>query len=145
MNMDYAICQAAKYRTGSGRNWLHMLLIYDIVCQWIRNFLKRLELCDALEVSQFQDWLVAIGKFHLAVHVKSCFWTHSLNFIEGVGQLAGEMMESCWSPFNPVATMARSMGSAQRKEILNDHMNDANFKKLVGMGKLHLFVPYMHC
>jgi hypothetical protein len=142
MNMDYSICQAAKYQTGVEENHLNILLVYDIICQWAKYFMDRVECCDGLDVSEHQEWLLAIGKFHLAVHVKSCFWRHSLNFMDGVGQIEGEIMETCWSPFNPFGTMTRSMGSAQRKEILNDYMRDANFKKLVGMGALICFLPY---
>src|SRR5208283_2736798 len=101
MNMDYSICQAAKYRMGNDLHWLNILLIYDIICQWAKFFLRRVQLCTALEVSEFQEWLVAIGKFHLAVHVKSCFWSHSLNFMKGVGQLDREIMETLQAPFNP--------------------------------------------
>jgi Kyakuja-Dileera-Zisupton transposase len=148
--MDYSICQAAKYRTGNGPQSLDILLVYDIICQWAKYFRERVQQCDGLDVSAFQKWLVAIGKFHLAVHVKSCFWKYSLNFMQGVGQLDGEIMETCWSPFNPFGTMTRSMGTAQRKEVLNDYMRDANFKKLVGMGMLNealvgLLTQLHHC
>jgi hypothetical protein len=88
-----------------------------------------------LDLSQFQDWLVAIGKFHLAVHVKDCFWKHSLNFMRGVGELDGEMMETLWNPFNAFGGMTRCMGTTLRREILDDYMRHSNFKKLVGMGK----------
>jgi hypothetical protein len=135
MNMDYSICQAAKYRTGDDIHQLNILLIYDIVCQWAKLFPKHVQLCPGLEVSEYQDWLVAIGKFHLAVHVKDCFWAHSLNFMKGVGQLDGEIMETLWAGFNAFGRMTRSMGNAQRKEILDDYMRDANLQKLVGMGK----------
>jgi hypothetical protein len=146
MNMDYSICQATKYRTGIDPYRLHILLVYDIICQWAKYFMERVEQCDGLDVSEFQEWLVAIGKFHLAVHVKSCFWRHSLNFMKGVGQLEGEIIETCWSSFNPFATMTRSMGTAQRKEILNDYMRDANFKKVVGMGESnHCFTMSLIC
>jgi hypothetical protein len=134
MNMDYSITQAAKYRTGSSLHWLNILLIYDIVCQWVKYFLQRVQLCNTLEVLEHQEWLVAIGKFHLAVHVKPCFWRHSLNFMKGVGEVDGEIMETLWNPFNPFGMMMRSMGAVQQKEILDDHMRDTNFKKLVGMG-----------
>jgi hypothetical protein len=112
MNMDYSICQAAKYHTGLTENQLNILLVYDIICQWAKYFIDRVEQCNGLEASEHQEWLLAIGKFHLAVHVKSCFWRHSLNFMAGVGQLEGEIMETCWSPFNAFAMMARSMGTA---------------------------------
>jgi hypothetical protein len=57
MNMDYSITQAAKYRTGSSLHWLNILLIYDIVCQWVKYFLQRVQLCNTLEVLEHQEWL----------------------------------------------------------------------------------------
>ena len=138
--MDYVVCQCANYRTGTGQDRLDMLLIYDIVCQWAVYFRKRVRHSRMLNVSDFQQWLVAIGKFHLAVHVKSCYWVHTLNYMKGVGQIDGEIMETLWSIFNKFAKMARSMGTAHRKEILNDHMRDWNWKKLVGMGEILISV-----
>ena len=88
-----------------------------------------------MNFNEFIDFIVAVGKFHLGAHVKECFFKYSLNFITGAGQVDGEIMETLWSLFNKFAKMARSMGTAHRKEILNDHMRDVNWKKMVGMGK----------
>jgi hypothetical protein len=137
--MDYVVCQAANYRTGEGRHRLLMLLIYDIACQWIVYFKERVKHGKMLNVSDFQTWLVAIEKFHLAVHVKSCYWLYTLNYMKGVGLIDGEIMETLWAIFNKFALMARSMGNAHRKEILNDYMRDWNWKKLVGMGEIYRY------
>lgn len=86
-----------------------------------------------LSFAHFNKVAVAVGKFHLGAHVTKCFWSYSLNFIEGVGQIDGEIMETLWASFNKFASMTRSMSKAHRVEILNDHMRDVNWKKLVGM------------
>jgi hypothetical protein len=78
--------------------------------------------------------MVAVGKFHLGAHIRSCFPKYSLNFIPGSGQIDGEIMETLWSLFNKFAGMARAMTMAHRKDVLNDHMRDVNWKKLAGMG-----------
>jgi Kyakuja-Dileera-Zisupton transposase len=78
---------------------------------------------------------VAVGKFHLGVHVKSCFWKHTLNFIPGAGHLDGEIMETVWALLNVIAPATRYMSLGHRWEILNDFMRHFNFKKLVSMGK----------
>jgi len=40
------------------------------------------------------DLIPAVGKFHLAAHVPSCFAKFSLNFVQGAGQLDGEILET---------------------------------------------------
>ena len=87
-----------------------------------------------LSFVEFNRLLVAVGKFHLGAHIGSCFWQYSLNFVEGAGQQDGEIMETLWSLFNKFAKMGRAMTLAHRWEVLNDHMRDVNWKKLVGMG-----------
>jgi Kyakuja-Dileera-Zisupton transposase len=140
--MDYAFCQAAAYRTGKGKTLLPVCFIYDIGCQWGINFMERVRRAETLSFSEFRRWMVAVGKFHLGSHVKHCFCKFSLNFIKGVGQIDGEIMETLWAEFNKFGVMARSMSSAHWKEILNDHMRDWNWKKMVGMC-LYSFVSFV--
>lgn len=131
-NMDYSICQALAYRTapiGSA------LIIYDVACQWSRKFHSRVENSSFLSLGPISNLIPAVGKFHLAAHVPGCFAKFSLNFVEGAGQLDGEILETLWAEFNKVSTSARSMSKAHRSEVFDDHMRDSNWKKLVGMGK----------
>jgi hypothetical protein len=114
---------------------LFFLIIYDIACQWAVNFWKRVQLNKTLKFPKFMEWMVAIGKFHLAAHEPACYWQHTLNYMLGAGQLDGEIMETLWAMFNKFASMSRGMSTSHRKEILNDHMRDVNWKKLVRMGK----------
>ncbi|KAG2035936.1 hypothetical protein BDR03DRAFT_824155, partial [Suillus americanus] len=60
---------------------------------------------------------------------------YSLNFILGAGQVDGEILETLWAPFNKISPTARSMGQAHRQEILDDHMRNSNWKKLVQIGE----------
>jgi hypothetical protein len=76
-----------------------------------------------------------VGKFHLSAHIKECFVKYSLNFVQGSGQLDGEILETLWSPFNPISAPARTMSMASRRQLYDDHMRDSNFKKIVGIGK----------
>lgn len=77
----------------------------------------------------------AIGKFHLADHVDSCFSKWSLNFMKGAGHIDGEIMETLWSGMNKVSAAARSMSKAHQQETLDDYMRDSNWKKTVRIGK----------
>jgi Kyakuja-Dileera-Zisupton transposase len=134
MNMDYAACKAANYNVSDGYRTLPVLLIYDIACQWGIHFCERVEKSN-LSFGKFRELVLAVGKFHLGVHQKSCLWKYSLNFIIGAGQIDGEIMETLWATFNNFGSMTRSMTRAHRVEILNDHMHDVNHKKMVGMGE----------
>jgi hypothetical protein len=131
MNIDYAICNALKYRS---EGLLRALIIYDIGCQWIIYFLKRLKESQHLSIPEVMSLLVAVGKFHLSAHVQECFVRYSLNFIYGAGQLDGEILETLWSPFNSISASARTMSMASRYQLYDDHMRDSNFKKMVAIG-----------
>lgn len=131
MNIDYAICGALKYQSDG---LPQALVIYDIGCQWIINFQKRLEQSSHLSIPEDIKLLVAVGKFHLSAHVRECFALYSLNFLHGSGQLDGEILETLWSPFNFISAPARTMSMASRHQLYDDHMRDSNWKKMVNIG-----------
>jgi hypothetical protein len=137
MNVDYAICGALKYQSVG---LPQALVIYDIGCQWIINFKKRLAESSHLSIPQDVELLVAVGKFHLTAHVKECFARYSLNFVQGSGQVDGEILETLWSPFNFISAPARTMSMASRHQLYDDHMRDSNWKKIVNIGgrNIHL-------
>jgi hypothetical protein len=119
------------------------LVIYDVMCQYMVNFEKRLQdVPDHLLQAPEMKVLGAIGKFHLADHVDSCFSKWTLNFMQGAGHIDGEIMETLWSGMNKVSGAARSMTKAHRQETLDDYMRDANWKKTVGIGKFYFTFEY---
>ncbi|KIK71952.1 hypothetical protein PAXRUDRAFT_22593 [Paxillus rubicundulus Ve08.2h10] len=58
------------------------------------------------------DIVAAIGKFHLSAHKLECYPQFSSNFMEGAGQMDGEIIETLWAPLNKIAPSARAMLSA---------------------------------
>jgi hypothetical protein len=133
MNVDYAFCQASLYNT---EGLLGVVGLYDVACQWIIHLSKRIEKGDYLDMPEFEEGIKAlVGKFHISAHVKGCFEEFSPNFFKGIGQVDGEILETLWSRFNPSSRMVRTASKAHRREILDDHMRDSNWKKQVGMGK----------
>jgi hypothetical protein len=134
MNIDYAICNALKYRS---LGLPQSLVIYDVGCQWIINFLKRLKASPHLSIPEAMELLVAVGKFHLSAHIRECFVLYSLNFVYGSGQLDGEILETLWSPFNFISASGRTMSMASRRQLYDDHMRDSNWKKIVAIGQSH--------
>ena len=116
------------------------LIIYDICCQWSRNFLKRVMGSPSLSVPASMRIIPAVGKFHLGAHVRSCFPQFSLNFVLGAGQQDGEILETLWSNLNKVSSSIRAMSKAHRHEVLDDFMRDSNWKKMTGMGEYSDFL-----
>jgi hypothetical protein len=133
-NMDYSICQALGFYKASSS----ATVIYDIACQWSKNFASRVKTTPTLKLPQDFKITPAVGKFHLGAHINSCFALHSLNFIKGAGQIDGEVIETLWAILNEVAGSTRTMGWAFRQETIDKHMNDSNWQKTVAIGKPHV-------
>jgi hypothetical protein len=73
------------------------LVIYDVMCQYMVNFEDRIQdVPDYMWLDPEMKVLGAIGKFHLADHVDSCFSKWTLNFMKGAGHIDGEIMETLW-------------------------------------------------
>jgi hypothetical protein len=129
--MDYSLCQALAQVHRSKQ----VVFIYDICCQWSIHFLERVASSSHLSLREDLKIVPAIGKFHLGAHIKQCFALFSLNFVHGVGQLDGEILETLWSSLDKVAGHTRVMSKAHRQEVLDNHMNDSNWKKLIKSGE----------
>jgi hypothetical protein len=130
MNMDYTLCQALGYNSdGIPRS----VVCYDIACQFFTHFDSRVRNSPYLSVPKGMTIEKAIGQFHIHGHQEDCFPKYSPNFIPGIGQVDGEIIETLWSQLNEVSGSTRSMSKFHRRETLNDHMNDSNWKKLLRM------------
>ena len=134
--MDYSVCNAFNFNSAEIKE---CLIIYDVYCQYRVHFENRLrDASQYLHKDPGMEIFGAIGKFHLADHVDSCFSKWTLNFMKGSGHIDGEIMETLWSGMNKVSGAARSMSKAHRQETLDDYMRDSNWKKTVGIG-VYLF------
>ena len=131
LNIDYAVCQSIKTISPEQR----VIAIYDVACQWNINFEKRVEGSPFLEIPEGMSIVPAVGKWHLGAHITECFPKYSLNFVDGIGQIDGEILETLWWPIDKVAGITRAMSKAHRQEVLDDNMYDSNWKKWVGIGE----------
>ncbi|KAN0078144.1 hypothetical protein V8E55_010201 [Tylopilus felleus] len=136
-NVDYSICQAVSYKS---QDMQRAIIIYDVACQWHKNFSTRINNCAALSWPEEMEITPAIGKFHLSAHKPYCFPRFSLMFLKGAGHVDGEILETLWASFNKISPSVRSMTLAHRQELYDDHMRDSNWKKLVGL----VFVEKKH-
>ncbi|KAG1729059.1 uncharacterized protein EDB91DRAFT_1085839 [Suillus paluster] len=67
------------------------------------------------------------------LHQDSCYVRYASNFIEGIGCIDGEIMETLWARLNLISPAARGMSSPHWKECLDFQMNDSNFCKMIRM------------
>jgi Kyakuja-Dileera-Zisupton transposase len=86
-----------------------------------------LELFDSLEI------IGAVGKWHLAAHILECFPRFSLNFVKGTGEVDGEILDTLWSPLDEVAGLTQAMSIPHAQEVIDDHMHDSNWWKIIRM------------
>ena len=131
-NIDYAVCQALN--ASNMKHIKRILLIYDIMCQWFKKFWERVADSPFLHLENDLEILKGIGDFHVKGHIKECLARFGLNFIDGVGIIDGEILETLWSVLNESSWSTCGATLAHRAEILDDHMNHSNWKKLVGIG-----------
>ena len=128
--MDYAFVNAINFVNETEM----VMIIYDIVCKFMANFKeRRMQLPEFLATPLGLKIKKAIGLFHVHGHIKECFARYAPTFIRGSGMLAGEIIETLWSPLNHTASSARTMTWYHRQEYLDSHMGDSNWKKLIGM------------
>lgn len=81
------------------------------------------------------EFAKAIGMFHVHGHQDSCFFRYATSFVKGAAVVDGEILETAWSVLNRVSGSLRTATLAHRSEVLDDHMNDNNWKKIVFIGE----------
>ncbi|KAJ7760049.1 hypothetical protein B0H16DRAFT_1313165, partial [Mycena metata] len=119
---------------------------YDIACQWHKNIWGRMQIYPHYiqQQNERRFFVFLVPKFHLPAHIESCNVNFSFLLTRYVGQTDGESPERGWSHINRLATSTREMGPHLRRECLDDHFNDWNWKKILGMGKLIIhYLPDM--
>jgi hypothetical protein len=126
-NGDFALLKGYKHTNVHYDQTI--LLIYDIICQYIVYLRQRIgqHLPPGLVID------AAIGLFHVHAHKEQCFFQYAPTFIPGTGIVSGEILESLWSSLNSISPTARTATLAHRAETLDDHATDSNHKKTIGM------------
>jgi hypothetical protein len=61
-----------------------------------------------------------------------------LQLSKNVGRMDGEAPERGWLNINPVALSTKEMGPGSRRDTLDDHFGDWNWKKSIGLGTCSL-------
>ena len=129
INMDYTIHEALKCFL----EHQVVLIIYDICCQWFTNFWKQISESEWWNMWDNIEITATVRKWHLAAHVREWFAKFSLNFIKGSAEVDGEIMETLWSGLDLVVGITQGMTIAHCQEVLDDYINDNNWKKLLNL------------
>ncbi|KAG1739754.1 hypothetical protein EDB19DRAFT_1908771 [Suillus lakei] len=128
--MDYALCEAAQHNM---EGITRAVTFYDINCQYNKHLRVRVDRSRFLEMVPELTIIPGIGLWHVHGHQDSCYVRYASNFIEGIGRIDGEIMETLWARLNLISPAARGMSSPHRKECLDYQMNDSNFCKMIRM------------
>ncbi|KAJ6523886.1 hypothetical protein DFH09DRAFT_1329751 [Mycena vulgaris] len=109
---------------------------YDIACQWHKNIWDRMQSYpwELRQENSKRFFVFLVPKFHLPAHIESCNIKFSFLLMRYVGQTDGEVPERGWANINPLAMSTREMGPHLRWEVLDDHFNYWNWKKILAMG-----------
>ncbi|KAG1720213.1 hypothetical protein EDB19DRAFT_1918112 [Suillus lakei] len=128
--MDYALCEAAQHNM---EGITRAITFYDINCQYNKHLRVRVDRSQFLEMVLELTIIPGIGLWHVHGHQDSCYVQYASNFIEGIGRIDGEIMETLWACLNLISPAAWGMSSPHRKECLDYQMNDSNFCKMIHM------------
>src|SRR5258707_3438465 len=93
---------------------------------------RHLKIPDGLELR------LGISLFHIHGYQDTCLARYLPSFIEGGQQIDGETIETLWAPLNEISRSTRGMLTSHCREVIDDHMNDLNWKKLIDLGRLPL-------
>ena len=112
---------------------LRVAITYDIICQWSKNFRKRMQnYPENMQIPEMMQVDVAIPSWHINGHGDGCQTNFNLSYMEGAGRTVGEDIETTWAGTNQLAPSVWEMGPAARHDTLNDQWNGWNFRKIVG-------------
>ena len=136
--VDWGLYQSIKTTNVDPRQGI--MLIYDIVCQYIIYFFERMG--HLLPVDLVVD--AAIGLFHVHGHQDSCFFRYATTFIPGSAVVVGEILESLWAVLNEVTPAMRTATLAHRADLMDDHMTDSNHKKNISMGRSLWYIYFIY-
>ncbi|KAJ7616548.1 hypothetical protein FB45DRAFT_1034871 [Roridomyces roridus] len=141
INMDYMF-----FRSIAGSDLIRLVVSYDIACQWHINIWNRMAQYKTeiqIENDGTRSITFLVPKFHLPAHIEACNLLFSFNLTPNVGQTDGEAPKRNWANSNPLAGGTMQMGPGARRDTLNAHFNDLNWKKNRWSRKTVAAVPEM--
>lgn len=112
-------------------------LAYDIACQYMVHFLRRLRKMEpvvqrlpSVTTAKLPEVQGCVGKFHVNGHIVACRTFQSPNYLPGNGRVDGEGSEREWDLLNPSAKATQEMTPGHRHDSLNSISSDLNVRQL---------------
>lgn len=120
---------------------------YDIVCQWLVNFWKRMpDWPEHLQLNPSKTQIRGyVPKFHFNAHNLLGHSQFSFHRVPGSAQIDGECCERIWDGTNALGKVTRTMGPGLRSDTLDDHFGFWNWQKYIGIGEYYLRSVYAGC
>ncbi|KAF8333824.1 hypothetical protein F5887DRAFT_1079836 [Amanita rubescens] len=130
INMDYFFLSSMRQGAPT-----RLIVSYDIACQWSKRLGERCALYGTEAVALLSQYQIQylVPKFHLPAHIPHCQAHYSFNFTPHVGRTDGEAPERGWSAINAVANSTKQMGPGSRRDTLDDHFGDYNWRKIASI------------
>jgi hypothetical protein len=134
LNMDYIVFSALTFASATDLKTIN--LSYDIACQYHKRVWIRIATLPPPLRLNWEGKTINffVPKFHLPAHVEVCQTEFSFNWAPGVGCTDGESLERGWANINRVATSTKEMGPGTRRDTIDDHLRDSNWKKNTALG-----------
>ncbi|KAK0186580.1 hypothetical protein F5146DRAFT_935627, partial [Armillaria mellea] len=83
---------------------LHIMISYDIACQWSINLKDCIKIYSLEIVPPLCSKLYLVPKFHLPGHIKDCQEKYYMTFHSHIGNNDGKAPEWSWTISNSVTT-----------------------------------------
>ncbi|KAL1736713.1 hypothetical protein EV714DRAFT_198405 [Schizophyllum commune] len=135
-NTDYAFASLLRHHAKE----LHIVLSYDICCQYSKQLAERLQGYQLpagfrvdIDTSKIR---FVIPKLHIHGHKLLCQLLFNFNWTCGCGRTDGEGVERPWAALGALGTSLRAMGPGSASDTLDDHGNFWNAVREVGIGSL---------
>ena len=141
-SMDYSICNGVANSTVGDIPTIAQF--YDVECQHSINFRKRVTAAPYVSFPFEKNIYYGVGAFHISGHVPECFPRYSPQFMPNVGVIDGEVLETLWATLNEVSPSAQTASLAARTELLDDHMLDSNWKKVINQCRAFAIIWGIH-
>jgi hypothetical protein len=137
--MDYSIFKALNFNMEGIQA---TLMSYDVMCQWSVHMMERVNGSNYLKLPNNLELKLAIGLLHIHGHQDTCLARYSPSFIKGGQKIDGKTIETLWAPLNKITRSTRGMSTSHHWEVIDDHMCNSNWKKLIDIGKFsHKKIP----
>ncbi|KAH8797282.1 hypothetical protein DL96DRAFT_1721325 [Flagelloscypha sp. PMI_526] len=114
---------------------IHILVLYDIACQWSKNLFLRMSNLPPRIQRPYPEANICTGLpvWHANGHVITCRMANSLTVKEGAGRSDGEGPERVWSRNNAMANSTKEQGEGSRRDNLDDKFDYENTCRNLGL------------